>query len=123
MYKSDAVFSDVSDIRSVYVKDNSRSDQFSLQNGDARGTTAEAFAAELNGQGAEAIAIWVPRSSTTSCSACMPSAMTASPTTYQVDKLTSASSAADAAAMRTRLAQRVRTAGSSAARRGWAATR
>lgn len=30
MYKSDAVFSDVSDIRSVYVKDNSRSDQFLL---------------------------------------------------------------------------------------------
>lgn len=26
MYKSDAVFSDVGDIRSVYVKDNSRSD-------------------------------------------------------------------------------------------------
>jgi hypothetical protein len=53
MYKSDAVFSDVSDIRSVYVKDHSRSDQFSYRTVTPVATTAEAFAAELNGQGAE----------------------------------------------------------------------
>ena len=45
MYKSDAVFGSVSDIRSVYVKDNSRSDQFSYKAVSPVGVTAAAFAA------------------------------------------------------------------------------
>ena len=52
MYKSDAVFGSVSDIRSVYVKDNSRSDQFSYKAVSPVGVTAAAFAADLNTQGA-----------------------------------------------------------------------
>ena len=52
MYKSDAVFSNVSDIKSVYVKDNSRSDQFTYRAVSPVGVTAAAFSAELNAQGA-----------------------------------------------------------------------
>lgn len=104
MYKSDAVFSDGSDIRSVYVKDNSRNDQFSYRTVTPVAKTAEDFAAELNGQGAEGyrylgpqivnnepFSLYVKRNDSVTYS-------------YQVDKLASASSAADAAAMRTRLA-------------------
>lgn len=104
MYKSDAVFSDVSDIRSVYVKDNSRSDQFSYRTVTPVAKTAEDFAAELNGQGAagyrylgsqiinnELFSLYAKRNDSVTY-------------TYQVDKLGSSFSAADAAAMRTRLA-------------------
>ena len=52
MYKSDAIFPGASDIRSVYVKDNSRSDQFSYKAVSPVGVTAQAFSTELNTQGA-----------------------------------------------------------------------
>ncbi|MEB5966056.1 hypothetical protein [Comamonas testosteroni] len=106
MYKSDAVFSDVSDIRSVYVKDNSRSDQFSYRTVTPVATTAEDFAAELNGQGAEGYRYLGPQIVNNERFSLYAKRNDSVTYTYQVDKLVSASSAADAAAMRTRLAQK-----------------
>ena len=106
MYKSDAVFSDVSDIRSVYVKDHSRSDQFSYRTVTPVATTAEAFATELNGQGAEGYRYLGPQVVNNELFSLYAKRNDSVTYTYQVDKLPSASSAADAAAMRTRLAQK-----------------
>ena len=106
MYKSDAVFSDVSDIRSVYVKDNSRSDQFSYRTVTPVATTAEAFATELNGQGAEGYRYLGPQIVNNELFSLYAKRNDSVTYTYQVDKLGSASSAADAAAMRARLAQK-----------------
>lgn len=106
MYKSDAVFSDVSDIRSVYVKDHSRSDQFSYRTVTPVATTAEAFATELNGQGAEGYRYLGPQIINNELFSLYAKRNDSVTYTYQVDKLPSASSAADAAAMRTRLAQK-----------------
>ncbi|WP_427772007.1 hypothetical protein [Comamonas thiooxydans] len=104
MYKSDAVFNDVSDNRSVYVKDNSRSDQFSYRTVTPVATTAEAFATELNGQGAEGYRYLGPQIVNNELFSLYAKRNDSVTYTYQVDKLGSASSAADAAAMRTRLA-------------------
>lgn len=104
MYKSDAVFSDVSDIRSVYVKDNSRSDQFSYRTVTPVGTTAEGFAAELNGQGAEGYRYLGPQIINNELFSLYAKRNDSVTYSYQVDKLASPSSAADAAAMRARLA-------------------
>ena len=106
MYKSDAVFSDVSDIRSVYVKDNSRSDQFSYRTVTPVATTAEAFATELNGQGAEGYRYLGPQIVNNELFSLYAKRNDSVTYTYQVDKVGSASSAADAAEMRTRLAQK-----------------
>lgn len=104
MYKSDAVFSDVSDIRSVYVKDNSRSDQFSYRTVTPVATTAEGFAAELNGQGAEGYRYLGPQIINNELFSLYAKRNDSVTYSYQVDKLGSAFSAADAAAMRARLA-------------------
>ena len=104
MYKSDVVFSDVSDIRSVYVKDNSRSDQFSYRTVTPVATTAEAFATELNGQGAEGYRYLGPQIVNNELFSLYAKRNDSVTYTYQVDKLGSSFSAADAAAMRTRLA-------------------
>lgn len=106
MYKSDAVFSDVGDIRSVYVKDNSRSDQFSYRTVTPVATTAEAFAAELNGQGAEGYRYLGPQIINNEFFSLYAKRNDSVTYTYQVDKLASSSSAADAAEMRARLAQK-----------------
>ena len=106
MYKSDAVFSDVSDIRSVYVKDNSRSDQFSYRAVTPVGTTAEDFAAELNGQGAEGYRYLGPQIINNELFSLYAKRNDSVTYSYQVDKLSSPSSAADAAQMRARLAQK-----------------
>ncbi|GEQ74583.1 hypothetical protein CTTA_1588 [Comamonas testosteroni] len=106
MYKSDAVFSDLGDIRSVYVKDNSRSDQFSYRAVTPVATTAEAFATELNGQGAEGYRYLGPQIINSELFSLYAKRNDSITYTYQVDKLGSASSAADAAAMRARLAQK-----------------
>ena len=104
MYKSDAVFSDVSDIRSVYVKDNSRSDQFSYRTVTPVAKTAEDFAAELNGQGAAGYRYLGPQIINNELFSLYAKRNDSVTYTYQVDKLGSSFSAADAAAMRTRLA-------------------
>lgn len=104
MYKSDAIFSDISDNRSVYVKDNSRSDQFSYRTVTPVATTAEAFATELNGQGAEGYRYLGPQIVNNELFSLYAKRNDSVTYTYQVDKLGSAFSAADAAAMRTRLA-------------------
>lgn len=104
MYKSDAVFSDVSDIRSVYVKDNSRSDQFSYRTVTPVARTAEDFAAELNGQGAAGYRYLGPQIINNELFSLYAKRNDSVTYTYQVDKLGSSFSAADAAAMRTRLA-------------------
>ncbi len=106
MYKSDAVFGDVGDIRSVYVKDNSRSDQFSYRTVTPVATTAEAFATELNGQGAEGYRYLGPQIVNNELFSLYAKRNDGVTYTYQVDKLGSSFSAADAAAMRTRLAQK-----------------
>lgn len=103
MYKSDAVFSD---IRSVYVKDHSRSDQFSYRTVTPVATTAEAFAVELNGQGAEGYRYLGPQIINNELFSLYAKRNDSVTYTYQVEKLASASSAADAAAMRSRLAQK-----------------
>lgn len=104
MYKSDAVFSDVSDIRSVYVKDNSRSDQFSYRTVTPVAKTAEDFAAELNGQGAAGYRYLGPQIINNELFSLYAKRNDSVTYTYQVDKLGSSFSATDAAAMRTRLA-------------------
>lgn len=104
MYKSDAVFSDVSDIRSVYVKDNSRSDQFSYRTVTPVAKTAEDFATELNGQGAAGYRYLGPQIINNELFSLYAKRNDSVTYTYQVDKLGSSFSAADAAAMRTRLA-------------------
>lgn len=104
MYKSGAAFPDVSDNRSVYVKDNSRSDQFSYRTVTPVATTAEAFATELNGQGAEGYRYLGPQIVNNELFSLYAKRNDSVTYSYQVDKLGSAFSAADAAAMRARLA-------------------
>lgn len=105
MYKSDAVFSDISDTRSIYVKDNSRSDQFSYRT-VAPATTAENFAAELNAQGVEGYRYLGPQMVSNEMFSLYAKRNDSVTYSYQVDKLSSPSSAADAVEMRARLAQK-----------------
>lgn len=55
MFKSGSVFGNVSDIRNVYVKDTSRSDQFSYEASTTIPQTPQAMADEINRQGARGL--------------------------------------------------------------------
>lgn len=107
MYKSDAAFGDVSEIRSVYVKDNSRTDQFSYKAVSPVGVTAEAFSAELNAQGAAGYRYLGPQIDTKGVIFSLFSKRNDNVTyQYQVTPLNTASSAADNASLKKLLAEK-----------------